>query len=238
MGFSTNQVYREDGRRQEEHSLEDRSFHFRVDNTYLYGVLDGHNGTQFVDFAIQKFPAEILLGQVRANMDNNEVKGVLSHAFDAVEKGYQEENGDLLAKRTSLLCELPEGLNSYQSFQKYPEIVCHLNNLNMQLSSGASCGIVLIHNSKIFVSNLGDVRVLLVHVDSEGILRILQLSTDHDLMNAEEKKRLIQLGISQECLEKCKNLIVLAMYNVLSVCIKGRLIALDNFFPILVIQSA
>ncbi|CAG0905156.1 unnamed protein product [Darwinula stevensoni] len=76
VGFSTNQVYREDGRRQEEHQLEDRSFYFHMDNTFLYGVLDGHNGTQFVDFAIQKFPAEILLGQIRTNMDNNGVKGV------------------------------------------------------------------------------------------------------------------------------------------------------------------
>lgn len=29
VGFSTNQIYREDGFRQEEHEFEDRSFHFR-----------------------------------------------------------------------------------------------------------------------------------------------------------------------------------------------------------------
>ena len=29
VGFSTNQIYREDGLRREEHEFEDRSFHFR-----------------------------------------------------------------------------------------------------------------------------------------------------------------------------------------------------------------
>lgn len=29
VGFSTNQIYREDGNRREEHDFEDKNFHFR-----------------------------------------------------------------------------------------------------------------------------------------------------------------------------------------------------------------
>jgi len=47
VGLSTNQIYREDGYRQEDHEFEDRSFHFCVDeHTFLYGVFDGHEGVQ------------------------------------------------------------------------------------------------------------------------------------------------------------------------------------------------
>ena len=64
VGFLTNQRYREDGGRREEHELEDRSFHFNVDDTYLYGVFDGHDGTRASDFTVQRLPAELLLGQL------------------------------------------------------------------------------------------------------------------------------------------------------------------------------
>lgn len=64
VGFLTNQRYREDGARREEHEFEDRSFHFNVDSTYLYGVFDGHDGARAADFTVQRLPAELLLGQL------------------------------------------------------------------------------------------------------------------------------------------------------------------------------
>ena len=64
VGFLTNQRYREDGGRREEHEFEDRSFHFNIDGTYLYGVFDGHDGCRASDFAVQRIPAEFLLGQL------------------------------------------------------------------------------------------------------------------------------------------------------------------------------
>lgn len=64
VGFLTNQRYREDGGRREEHEFEDRSFHFNVDSTYLYGVFDGHDGARAADFTVQRVPAELLLGQL------------------------------------------------------------------------------------------------------------------------------------------------------------------------------
>lgn len=78
IGFSTNQIYHEHGYRQEEHTFEDRSFHFRYDDsTYLYGIFDGHEGTKAANFAMQKMAAELLLGQLSGKSTNEEIKEVL-----------------------------------------------------------------------------------------------------------------------------------------------------------------
>jgi len=78
VGFSTNQIYREDGYRQEEHQFEDRSFHCRYDDsTFLYAVFDGHEGTKAASFAMQRMAAEILLGQLNGKSTDEEVKEVL-----------------------------------------------------------------------------------------------------------------------------------------------------------------
>ena len=73
VGFSPNQKYRPDGGRREEHEFEDQSFHFHfVDkNCYLYGVFDGYNGRTAAEFAAQKFPAELLFGQLTGALRDN-----------------------------------------------------------------------------------------------------------------------------------------------------------------------
>ena len=80
VGFSTNQIYREDGNRQEEHHFEDRSFHCKFDrdrDSYLYGVFDGHEGTRAVEFCIQRMPVEIVLGQLTGKKTDEEIRDVL-----------------------------------------------------------------------------------------------------------------------------------------------------------------
>lgn len=52
-------------------------------------------------------------------------------AFIGVERGYMESIGDLIAERTSLQMDI-HGLNSYQVYQKSPELVCEIN-LNHQV---------------------------------------------------------------------------------------------------------
>lgn len=44
-------------------------------------------------------------------------------AFIAVEKGYLESIGDLLAERASLQFDIPDGLTSYETYQKFPNLV-------------------------------------------------------------------------------------------------------------------
>jgi TAK1-binding protein 1 len=45
-------------------------------------------------------------------------------AFTAVEKGYLDSVDDRLAERTSLQYEIPDGMTSYEAYQKFPHLVC------------------------------------------------------------------------------------------------------------------
>ncbi|EFN64766.1 Mitogen-activated protein kinase kinase kinase 7-interacting protein 1 [Camponotus floridanus] len=207
VGFSTNQIYRESGYRQEEHPFEDRSFHCRYDDsTFLYAVFDGHEGTKAANFAMQRVAAEILLGQLNGKSSDEEVKEVLRQAFIAVEKGYLESIGDLLAERASLQFDLPDGLNSYETYQKFPDLVNKLNALNCELSAGTSAVVALVYRGKLYVANVGDSRALLCKTDSNQVLRVVQLSVDHDLRNEDELLRLSQLGLDVESIRQGSHL--------------------------------
>ncbi|EGI65104.1 TAB1 protein, partial [Acromyrmex insinuator] len=207
VGFSTNQIYREDGYRQEEHSFEDRSFHCKYDDsTFLYAVFDGHEGTKAANFAMQRMAAEILLGQLNGKSTDEEVKEVLRQAFIAVEKGYQDSIGDLLAERASLQFDIPDGLTPYETYQKFPDLVDKLNALNCELSAGTSAVVALVYRGKLYVANVGDSRALLCKTDSNQVLRVVQLSLDHDLRNEDELLRLSQLGLDVESIRQGSHL--------------------------------
>ncbi|XP_051162943.1 TGF-beta-activated kinase 1 and MAP3K7-binding protein 1-like [Leptopilina boulardi] len=207
IGFSTNQIYREDGCRQEEHPFEDRSFHFRCDDsTFLYGVFDGHEGTKAASFALQRMAAEILLGQLNGKNNDDEVREVLRQAFIAVERGYLDSIGDILAERASLQFDIPDGLNSYETYQKFPHLVDKLNALNCELSAGTSAAVALIHKGRLYVANVGDSRALLCKTDSNQVLRVIQLSIDHDLRNEDELLRLSQLGLDVKSIRQGSHL--------------------------------
>jgi len=77
IGYSINQLYREDGCHQEKHPFEDRSFHVHVNSTYLYGVFDGQEGAQAASFALERMASEILLDQLNGKTTDGEVKEVL-----------------------------------------------------------------------------------------------------------------------------------------------------------------
>lgn len=198
VGYSTNQIYREDGHRQEEHPFEDISFHWCLDaNTQLYGVFDGHEGVQAAAFALQRLAAEIVLGQLNGKTTDEDIREVLRQAFIAVEKSYLETIDDKLAERTNLQIEIPDSLNSYEAYQKYPHLVEKLNRLNCELSCGTTAVIALVRNNKLYVANVGDSRALLCRTDENGVLRVIQLSSDHDLSNEDELLRLYNLGLDK-----------------------------------------
>jgi len=44
---------------------------------YLYGVFDGHDSAHASNFAAQRLPAELLLGQLSGKTTDEEVKEVL-----------------------------------------------------------------------------------------------------------------------------------------------------------------
>lgn len=203
VGLSKNQIYKEDGYRREAHECEDRSFHFKIDDhTFLYGVFNGKDGSSMADFAAQRMPAEILLGQLSDKDSPEAIKEVLREAFLAVERSYFESVDDLLAERANLLCELPDGFKSYDAYQQFPDIVNRLRAANARLSAGASVAIALIFKGHLYVANVGDCRALLCKIDAEGVLRVMQLTVDHDLTNEDELLRLSHMGIDVEKLQK------------------------------------
>ncbi|KAG8233344.1 hypothetical protein J437_LFUL010894 [Ladona fulva] len=205
VGFSTNQIYREDGYREEEHEFEDRSFHIRLDDsTSLYGVFDGHNGAQAAKFAFQKMAAEILLGQLSGKSSDEEVREILRQAFIAVEKGYLESIDDRLAQRTGLRCEIPQGASPSEAFRNFPQLVGVLESLDAEVSAGTTAVVALVYAGKLFVANVGDPRALLCRTDSNGVLRVVQLSVDHDLRNEDELLRLAQLGLGVDKIRQGK----------------------------------
>lgn len=191
----TNQRYREDGGRREEHEFEDRSFHFNVDDTYLYGVFDGHDGPRASDFTVQRLPAELLLGQLTANMSDEQIKAVLRQAFIAVEKGFFQSLDDALAEKTELQLQMPEGLSSYEAYQQFPEEVARIQALQDEISGGTTAVLALIFQGKLFVANVGDSRALLCKEMPESTLAVEQLSVDHVTNNKDELARLANLGL-------------------------------------------
>lgn len=77
-GFTTNQLYRQDGSRHELHKFNDRSFHCRIDElTSIYGVFSGQEGANVAQAALQRVAAEILLGQLTNKSSEDEVRDVL-----------------------------------------------------------------------------------------------------------------------------------------------------------------
>lgn len=199
VGYSTNQIYRRDGHRQEEHPFEETSFHSAsLDfSTYLYGVFDGHEGIQAAEFAVQGLAAELLLGQLAGKTKDQEIKESLSQAFLTVERNYLKSLDDKAAQRTNLLLET-EGLTSYEQYQKYPDVVEQLNTLNSQLSCGTTAVVALVTSNRLYVANVGNSRALLCKTDMYGVHKVIQISVDHDLSNEDELLRLYNLGLKYE----------------------------------------
>ncbi|KAJ3642345.1 hypothetical protein Zmor_025140 [Zophobas morio] len=198
IGYSTNQIYREDGNPQEDHSYEDCSCHYEFNKgTCWYAVFDGHEGKQALHFSSQ-LTAEIYFSQLTEKKTDDEVREIIRQAFISVETGYMQSIGDLLAER--LQYDLPEGLSAYEAYQKAPHAVESLKRINSQLSSGAAAAVALIHNNKLYVANVGNCRVLLCKTDANSVLKVVQLSLDHDLKNEDELLRLAQIGINREYL--------------------------------------
>ncbi|XP_074640394.1 TGF-beta-activated kinase 1 and MAP3K7-binding protein 1-like [Tubulanus polymorphus] len=196
VGFSTNQIYREDGSRCEEHEFEDKSFHFRLDNDmFLYGVFDGHDGSRASHFAAQRIPAEILLDQLHGKTEDEDIHHVLHQAFIAVEKGFFESIDDDLAEMANLQMQLPEGLTPEELYDKHGDIMNKIQQIEADISGGTTAVVALVYNNKLYVANVGNSRALLCRTDASGTLRVIQLTTDHAIDNEDEQYRLSQLGL-------------------------------------------
>ena len=68
------------------------------------------------------------------------------------------------------------------------------------LSGGCTAVLVVAFEDKIYVANVGNSKAIVVSEIQEGSLVTLQLSTDHNVTNKDELKRLERLGLDPEVL--------------------------------------
>lgn len=194
IGFSINQIYRADGHPQEAHPYEDFTSNFKFDACDWYAVFDGHEGKKAAEYCSQRMSAEICFSQIE-NKTDEEIKELLRQAFITVERAYLDTMGEILAEKTALTWDLPKGKNPYELLSGKPQYN-KLARLDRELACGTSSAVALIFNNKLYVANVGNCRVLLCQTDQNSVLKVIQLSIDHDLKNEDELLRLSQIGIN------------------------------------------
>jgi hypothetical protein len=109
------------------------------------------------------------------------------HWYEIYLKVQRIETHSTLFSSSIILCTISRPLIYIQ--------VDKLNALNCELSAGTTVVVALIYSGRLYVANVGDSRALLCRTDSNGVLRVIQLSVDHDLSNEDELLRLSQLGL-------------------------------------------
>lgn len=82
----------------------------------------------------------------------------------------------------------------------YHPILQQLIEINHLLSIGSSAVLALIYNSKLYICNIGNCRALLCKTDENNVLRVIQLSVDHNVSNDEERQRIQRLGLDPQAL--------------------------------------
>eukprot|EP00731_Ephydatia_muelleri_P028898 Em0020g542a len=89
-------------------------------------------------------------------------------------------------------------MRSYQAYHMYPYEVSKLEELEPLISGGCTAVVAVVRGNKLYVANFGDSRAVVVYQTPSGALETLQLSTDHDVRNEDELKRLEKLGLDPE----------------------------------------
>lgn len=145
---------------------------------------------------MSRISADILLGGgIAAGKSDEDIKELLKTTFISAEKGYNTSIDNLLATKQQLQFQILD-LSQYEISQKYQDVLNRLNEINKELSIGTSVLIALITNKKLYIANLGVCRALLVKNDVKSdVLRVIQVTVDHNLNNEDEILRLCNLGL-------------------------------------------
>ena len=92
-------------------------------------------------------------------------------------------------------------MNSRDALLMCPEAVNRIRQLEPLISGGCTAVVAVVCGNSLCVANVGDSRAVVVHQRPNGTLETLQLSTDHDVKNEDELKRLERLGLDPEALK-------------------------------------
>ncbi|XP_053190531.1 TGF-beta-activated kinase 1 and MAP3K7-binding protein 1 isoform X2 [Scomber japonicus] len=198
VGTAPNCVYAAEGKGTESHPNEDGHLRFRgEDGCFLYGVFNGYDGSKVSSFASQCLTAELLLGQLNSSHTDNDVRRILTQAFDVVEKSYFSTIDDALAEKAHLSNFIvPHNENvSFQISSQNQKVQERLKELEQEVSGGATAVVALILNNKLYIANVGTNRALLCKSSSDGQNQVLQIGRPHSTDNEEELQRLAALGV-------------------------------------------
>lgn len=134
-------------------------------------------------------------GGIAAEKTDDDIKELLKTTFMSAEKGYNTSIDNLLATKQQLQFQILD-LSQFEISQNYQDVLNHLNTINKELSVGSSVIIALITNKKLYIANLGICRALLVKNDIKNdVLRVIQVTVDHNLSNEDEVLRFCGLGL-------------------------------------------
>lgn len=97
-------------------------------------------------------------------------------------------------------------MNSYQAYLTYPVEVARLQELEPKVSGGTTVVIAVVCGKTLYIANAGDSRAVLVNENEKGIQQIVQLSEDHGIDNIDELKRLVDLGLDRDQLQRAGRL--------------------------------
>uniref|UniRef100_A0A4W6CX26 TGF-beta activated kinase 1 (MAP3K7) binding protein 1 n=1 Tax=Lates calcarifer TaxID=8187 RepID=A0A4W6CX26_LATCA len=159
VGTAPNCVYSPDGKGTQSHPNEDGHLRFRgEDGCFLYGVFNGYDGSRVASFASQCLTAELLLGQLNSNHTDNDVRRILTQAFDVVEKSYFETIDDALAEKAHLsnfILPHSENVPFHQLSPQNQKVQERLKELEQEVSGAATAVVALILNNKLYIANVG-----------------------------------------------------------------------------------
>jgi TAK1-binding protein 1 len=149
--------------------------------------------------------ADILLGGQlnQADKSDEDIKELLRQTFISAEKGYNTSIDNFIATKQQLqyqILDLNQSINEIS--HSHQDVLSRLNAINRELSIGSSVLIALITNKKLFIANLGICRALLVKNDIRNdVIRVIQVTVDHNLQNEDEYVRLYNLGLDVSSLQ-------------------------------------
>lgn len=199
VGFCASQTS-VDTTKNSEQTCQDCWFRFRPESdTWVYGLLGALGGMQASDFARERLPAELLLGQLEGAMGDDQVREVLRQGFLLVDRAFLQSIDNLLLNRATLQLQL-QNVSAYELLTRQPMLADELSRVNRQISAGCSASLAVLRQGRLFVAHVGLGRVLLVREGDGGTLSVEQLSVEHNVANEDELLRLVRLGLSPEAL--------------------------------------
>ena len=93
-------------------------------------------------------------------------------------------------------------MTSYQAYLTYPVEVARMQELEPKISGGTTVVLAVVCGDTLYIANTGDSRAVLVNENEKGVQQIVQLSEDHGVENIDELRRLVELGLDREQLQR------------------------------------